>query len=45
LLQRLFRVFAPQHIYGYAFVAKSLQLRVSLMVLKAYRFPEFNAIL
>jgi hypothetical protein len=30
LLQRLFHDFAPQHIYGYAFVAKSLQLHVSL---------------
>jgi len=30
LLQRLFRDFAPHHIYGYAFVAKSLQLHVSL---------------
>jgi hypothetical protein len=31
LLQRLFHDFAPQHIYGYAFVAKSLQLHVSLL--------------
>jgi hypothetical protein len=30
LLQRLFHYFAPQHIYEYAFVAKSLQLLVSL---------------
>jgi hypothetical protein len=30
LLQRLLHDFAPQHIYGYAFVAKSLQLHVSL---------------
>ncbi|MEE8381020.1 MAG: hypothetical protein V3V90_04415, partial [Thermodesulfobacteriota bacterium] len=30
LLQRLFHDFAPQHIYEYAFVAKSLQLLVSL---------------
>jgi len=26
----LFHDFAPQHIYGHAFVAKSLQLHVSL---------------
>jgi len=30
LLQRLLHDFVPQHIYGYAFVAKSLQLHVSL---------------
>ena len=30
VLQRLFHDFAPQHIYGYAFIAKSLQLHVSL---------------
>jgi hypothetical protein len=30
LLQRLFHDFAHQHIYEYAFFAKSLQLRVSL---------------
>jgi hypothetical protein len=30
LLQRLFHDFAPQHIYEYAFVAKSFQLLVSL---------------
>jgi hypothetical protein len=45
LRQRLFRNFAPQQIYEYAFVAKSLQLRVSLRGLKAHRFPEFNGTL
>jgi len=30
LLQRLFHDFAPQHIYEYAIVTKSLQLLVSL---------------
>jgi hypothetical protein len=30
LLQRLFHDFAPQHNYDYAYVAKTLQLRVSL---------------
>jgi len=30
LLQRLFHDFAPQHIYEYAIITKSLQLRVSL---------------
>jgi hypothetical protein len=30
LLQRLLHDFVPQHIYGYAFVAKSLQQHVSL---------------
>jgi len=29
VLQRLFHDFAPQHIYGYALVAKSFQLHVS----------------
>jgi len=31
LLQPLFHDFAPQHIYGYAFVTKSLQPHVSLL--------------
>jgi hypothetical protein len=43
LLQRLFRAFAPQHIYGYAFVAKSLQLRVSLRVF-APRYGSYRKI-
>ena len=30
VLQGFFHDFAPQHIYGYAFAAKSLQLHVSL---------------
>jgi hypothetical protein len=45
LATKLVSRFAPQQIYEYAYVAKSLQLRVSLRALKACRFPEFNAIL
>jgi hypothetical protein len=43
LLQSLFRVFASQQIYGYAFVAKSLQLRVSLRAF-APRYGSYRKI-
>jgi hypothetical protein len=39
LLQHLFPDFAPQHIYEYACVAKSLQLRVSLR----FSAPRYEA--